>query len=277
MAKALHEKYIGSAVMKIGLAQTDIIWENKEKNIEKAESIIIEATEKKLDFILFPEMSLTGFSMKIERISEYKEQLNTIKVFKDIANKYSIAVGVGYVQKTDDRALNKYAVIDKNGVVISDYTKIHPFSYGEENMYYRGGKSLEYCNIESSQNITISTFICYDLRFPEIFQIASKKAQLIIVAANWPSSREDHWYTLLKARSIENQCYIAGINRAGEGNGIRYSGASVVFDPYGNQISEDIAGEGLITAEIYRETVDSCREEFRLKADRREALYYYLK
>ena len=123
------------------------------------------------------------------------------------------------------------------------------------------------------RSITITPFICYDLRFPEIFQIASKKSDLICVAANWPKEREKHWITLLTARAIENQCYIAGINRIGSGDGIDYSGCSMIIDPEGNILNNINNDEGIIISDIYEDKVKDIRRKFTLKRDRRESLY----
>ncbi|MCI6191042.1 MAG: carbon-nitrogen family hydrolase, partial [Clostridium sp.] len=120
---------------------------------------------------------------------------------------------------------------------------------------------------------SITPFICYDLRFPEIFQIASKKSEIIIVIASWPKEREEHWVTLLKARAIENQCFIIGVNRVGEGDGLEYSGASLIFDPLGNSLNEKINKEELIIKDINLSSIKEVREKINIKRDRREKLY----
>ncbi len=259
--------------MKLGLAQLDIIWENKEENIVKAEKMIQSAAESNLQCLLFPEMSLTGFSMNINGIGENAGKSSTIEIFSRFCTKYDIILGVGYVEKGNPKSYNKYAIINNKGEIIANYAKIHPFSFGEESFYYTGGESIEYCRIE---NIMTTPFICYDLRFPEIFQIASKHSYLITVASNWPIERREHWITLLKARAIENQCYIAGVNRIGQGNGLCYGGDSVIIDPYGVIVSELVEGEGIATAEIDISLVENYRKNFRLKEDRKLELYKHL-
>lgn len=294
--------------MKIALAQTDIMWEDKKANLDIAETFIKRAAEEKVKLILFPEMSLTGFTMNIEFLGEYYDKNryaqdsssdsknstnsiyetssknmnndknhwnfnNTLEAIKQLSVKYSINIGIGYIKKEleDSKGKNKYAVISELGEVISNYTKIHPFTFGTESKYYCGGDKISYFNID---DFKLSTFICYDLRFPEIFQIASKEAELITVAANWPKARINHWVTLLKARAIENQCYIAGVNRVGHGDGIEYNGNSLIIDPLGNVIGNCLEGvEGLIIAELDVDLVHNLRKDFPLKKDRREALY----
>lgn len=259
--------------MIIGLAQMDIIWENKEENLIKAEQMIKDAVKEQIVFLLFPEMSLTGFSMNTNVIGEEREKSETLKRFSEFGKKYEIALGVGYVERSEDKAKNRYAIIHRNGEILLDYAKIHPFSYGEESIHYQGGDVISYATIEK---IKTSSLICYDLRFPEIFQIASRKAQLITVAANWPKERREHWITLLKARAIENQCYIAGVNRIGIGNGIEYSGDSMIISPYGEILSNITDREGIVSAQIDSSIVIDYQEKFSLKDDRKEALYQKL-
>lgn len=274
--------------MKIALAETNIVWEEKEKNKKDCIQWIKEATKQKASLLLFPEMTLTGFSMNINTISENKGDFNTIGFFIEEAKKNHISIGFGMVISDGNQSYNKYYIVNESGSIIFDYSKIHPFSFGEESRYYKSGDRLDYCSID---DIQISGVICYDLRFPELFQKASKNSHFIVVPANWPASRKDHWITLLKARAIENQCYIAGVNRIGEGNGIDYSGDSVVINPYGECVSvliksykessfkEDRNNKtngpmgNLYIAEIDREVVKEYRRIFTVKADRKEELY----
>lgn len=259
--------------MKIGLAQMDMVWENKEKNLIIAENFIQDAVKKKIDYLLFPEMSLTGFSMNVNKIGEQSEKQTTLSHFSTFSKQYKIFLGIGYVENGNEKSKNHFAVLNPLGEIIADYVKIHPFSYGDEGNYYTGGRKIEYCNI---QDIITAPFICYDLRFPEIFQIASKTAHLITVAANWPKERKEHWLTLLKARAIENQCYIAGVNRIGYGNGIQYIGDSIILNPYGEIISSAIEKECIVSAQIDKSIVLKYRADFKLKEDRKEVLYQQL-
>ena len=253
--------------MRLALAQLDITWEDKTENRETALQFIKQAATEKVDMILFPEMALTGFSMNTSLIGELNDE--TKEFFKEMSSKFNISIGFGYVEGTSN-SKNKYSVVSPSGSELVNYTKIHPFSYGEETQFYQSGKVVEFFN---AFGFTITPFICYDLRFPEIFQIASKTATLITVAANWPLERREHWITLLKSRAIENQCYIAGINRVGEGNELNYSGDSMIIDPLGNILSSLYMEDGLIVADIFQEEVTQIRETFRLKEDRKEELY----
>lgn len=254
--------------MIIGLVQMDIAWEEPSENKDKCQYFINLAAQNKVELILFPEMVLTGFTTNIDKLILSEEEI--INWFKDKAIENNINIGFGYGIKEGTKGINKFAIVSKEGALLVNYIKIHPFSYGGEHEKYHKGEKICSCNIESTK---ITPFICYDLRFPEIFQIASKTSKFITVAASWPRSRQDHWLTLLKARAIENQCFIAGINRVGIGDGIEYGGASVIINPLGEILNEVSSTERLIIEEIDFNLVNELRDSFSLKEDRREELY----
>lgn len=254
--------------MIIGIAQIDIIWEKSYENIKKIEDFIYRASKGNVDLILFPEMALTGFTMDINKISQ--SEIEIINWMEETAMKNNINIGIGFAAKIDEKGVNRYAIISKKGQLLVKYTKLHPFSPGGENLKYYKGEDILSCRINEFK---ITPFICYDLRFPEIFQIASKESQLITVASNWPKSRKDHWKTLLIARAIENQCYVVGINRVGMGDEIEYEGSSMVVDPSGNIMNEISHEEKLIIVEMNSDSVKKVREAFNVKNDRREEIY----
>lgn len=260
--------------MKIGLVQDNILWENKQFNLNSSKEYFIRAKNINVDLLLFPELSFTGFTMNTKRFQESDSY--TIHYMTNLCKTYGINAGIGYIQQCDntEKAKNNYVIISKSGDILCTYTKIHPFSFSTEDKYYTSGNEIVSCNIN---NITISPFICYDLRFPEIFQIASKTASLITVAANWPRARATQWISLLKARAIENQCYIAGVNRVGIGNNISYSGNSMIINPLGEVIAYGEDGvDDIIVGEVSEEVVNDIRNKFKFKQDRKEELYYEL-
>lgn len=260
--------------IKVALAQIDILWEEKEENKKKCKSFIKDASEQNVDLIIFPEMTLTGFSMEIDKIAEDKEKSDSILFFSEMAQKYNICIGFGMAVQYYDKAINKFYIVDKNGEIIFNYSKIHPFSFGEEDKYFCSGDVISSCCIG---NVNISGFICYDLRFPEIFQAASEKNSVIIVIANWDEKRRSHWNTLLKARAVENQCYIIGVNRVGKDKNSVYCGNSAVINPNGDLITNIYSDERLIITEIDIDLVNSYRKSFNLKLDRKKEVYskYY--
>lgn len=253
--------------MKIALAQSKIIWEDKGKNTANAVEYIMRAKSAEAEAVFFPEMSLTGFSMNIKVTAEKDEY--TVRSFRELAARYHMAIGIGWTKRVGESAENHYTVIDSEGTVLSDYVKIHPFSYAGEDQFFIPGNKITNFNLG---NYIWSNFICYDLRFPELFQIASRRAEVILVPANWPKKREDHWKSLLTARAIENQCYILAINCVGLVNGIEYNGGSCGISPDGRILDVLEGKEGIIFIELL-EDVKELRKIFPVKQDRRWNLY----
>lgn len=260
--------------MRIGLAQINIIWENKEQNINKLRHCL-ESCNTVCDIVFFPEMSLTGFSMNTEYTAEADSQ--TVHICERLAREYGVAIGIGWVKQGGSKCENHYSIVTAEGREALDYTKLHPFSYSGEDRYFRGGDTLSACRIG---DMKLGAVICYDLRFPEIFQTLSDKVDFIAVPACWPEKRRKHWLTLLEARAIENQCYIAGINCCGMINDTYYSGDSCLFGPDGQPVQTtdvidlDVGceGEKLFIYNI-ENNVTSVREIFPVKTDRRNELY----
>lgn len=280
--------------MKIAVCQFQILFEQKQKNYVRAEKYVREAAGKEADIILFPEMSFTGFSMNTELTGETGHGLETVRLISELAKQMGIAVGFGWVKrrfkenilnenmlKSDtmkpdiiekDRTAqseNHYTIIDQYGEILNDYVKIHPFSYSGEDIYFSAGDKAETFFYEG---ICFGTSICYDLRFPELYQELSKKAHMILVPANWPDTRSVHWKTLLRARAIENQVYIIGINCYGTQGHQYYSGGSSVINPNGEILLEINDTEDMQIIDI-TDDVDEYREKFPVKKDRRNSLY----
>ncbi|MEE0264067.1 MAG: carbon-nitrogen family hydrolase [Acutalibacteraceae bacterium] len=255
--------------MKIALFQMNIAWEDKEANFKKLETAVSKVIEQGVRALFLPEMSFTGFSMNISLTAE--SDYYTVKKVSDICKKYKLAIGFGWVEKYGDKAKNCYTVLDENGSELSTYTKIHPFSYASEDDYFvKGDKTVRF-NIESTE---LSCVICYDLRFPELFQAISKNENIsaIVVPANWPAKRAEHWHTLLKARAIENQVYIIGVNCTGDIDKIKYTGGSCVINPNGEveAIADD--SEVLLYATLDYD-IKALRDSFPVKKDRQTGLY----
>lgn len=254
--------------MKLAVTQMDIVWENKEANKSICRRMAKEAAENKADLIVFPEMTLTGFTMNTAYAGETRMNGGeTVEYFKELSLEYGIDIIFGMVYRAD-LAYN-LSVFIEGGLLKSSYKKIHPFSYGDESKYYGRGNEINFTDYKGE---SLSMFVCYDLRFPEIFQMASGKSKIITVIANWPEARKEHWDTLLRARAIENQSFVIGVNRAGNGGGLKYAKTSAVYSPYGEKLTEN-ADREILYADINVSQADKYREEFPLKRDRRENLY----
>lgn len=256
--------------MKISLVSLNQVWQNKEKNLQKITKIIKYASQNKVDLIVFPEMTLTGFSNDINLLGEDEKNSFTIKSFSNLAKKYNIAIIFGMISSQGNKGLNRSLMIDKNGRIIGNYTKIHPFSFANEDKFFISGKDL--CIIDFHK-FKIGLTICYDLRFPELYSALGKNCHIIFNIANWPKKRIDHWQTLLKARAIENQIFIAGVNRVGvDGNNLQYQESSYLFDPYGNKIKQKInLSQKIFDLKI--EEIDLIRKNFNTIKDKKYDLY----
>ena len=256
--------------MKISLVSLNQIWQNKEKNLQKITKIIKYAWQNKVDLIAFPEMTLTGFSNDVSLLSENERDSFSIKSFSNLAKNYNIAIIFGMISSHGNKGLNRSLMIDKNGKIIGNYTKIHPFSFANEDKFFISGEDL--CIIDFHE-FKIGLTICYDLRFPELYSALGKNCHIIFNIANWPKKRIDHWQTLLKSRAIENQIFIAGVNRKGvDGNNLQYQESSYCFDPSGKKINKKLSFSQKIF-EINFEDIENYKKNFNSVKDRKNILY----
>ena len=150
------------------------------------------------------------------------------------------------------------------------YTKIHPFSFAREHEHYAPGDRVCTWTVEG---VRITPFICYDLRFPEPFRLAADDTDVYVVIANWPERRRAHWQALLRARAIENLAYVVGVNRVGEGGGLRYAGDSAAHSPWGETLVSAAEHEAVLVVEVDPAVVASAREGFPVLGDRRPDAY----
>ncbi len=223
--------------LKITTIQTNLFWEDKDKNISNLEQKIKTVNED-TDIIILPEMFSTGFSMLPEQFAE-KMSGKTVEWMKQMAYSKSVLLIGSVIIEEDKKYFNRLLALYPNGN-IKYYDKRHLFTPGgEHKKYSRGNRAV----IIEYKGWRINPLICYDLRFP-VWSRSKKNYDVQIYIANWPQKRHNHWTTLLQARSIENQAYVVGVNRIGtDGNGYEHSGDTAVFDPWGEKISTTKANE----------------------------------
>lgn len=243
--------------MKIALVQYKPIWEDKISNQNKIEKLL--KVQEKFDLIILPELSLTGFTMNTEKLSE-KLNGETFQFYSALCKKHKCDLIGGVIEDDSRKYFNTLLHIDSNGKIISKYRKIHPFSYSDEHKFYDKGNSPVVTKIVEFK---IGLSICYDLRFPELFRFYGKeRVDIIVNIANWPDTRIEHWRTLLKARAIENQCYVAAVNRVGDDPKLHYNGFSSVFDPMGQELITNENEERILIADIDKQKVEDVRKKF---------------
>jgi predicted amidohydrolase len=202
----------------------EIAWGNAAVNMQHAEQMM--ESQKDVDLFVLPEMFTSGFCMNPNKIADRKGDV--LNWMKKMSQKHNAAIAGSVAIVDDEHYFNRFYFVHPNGDYDA-YDKRHLFSFaGEDKCYTPGDKRT----IVVYKGWRILLQVCYDLRFP-VWSRNHKEYDLMIYVANWPESRIEAWKTLLKARAIENQCYVIGVNRVGEDPKVKYSGCSRVIDAYG--------------------------------------------
>ena len=243
--------------LKVTLVQANQIWEDKSANFSNYLRLI-ESINEPTDLVVFPEMYDTGFSMNVELTEDWNSN-NSLSFLIELAVEKQFAIYTSLMVKDNNHFYNRGVFVYPSGE-ISFYDKRKSFGLGGEDKFYTAGETETIVNYKDWK---INLQICYDLRFPEIarnYEIDGKpKYDLLLYVANWPAKRVEHWKTLLKARAIENQSFVIGVNRIGEdANGLSYSGDSSCFDPLGNSQCQ-IINESVFTTCLSELTLNSTR------------------
>jgi omega-amidase len=248
--------------------QFDIAWEDKPANFEKVRGLLAQATPPRDSLIVLPEMFATGFSMNADKILEPYDG-PTERFLASAAKEFGIClIGGAAMRGRDGRARNQALAFSPEGELIAVYAKRHPFTPGGEADHYTAGEGPA---VFRWGDCHVSPFVCYDLRFPEIFRevAATHQPELFAVIANWPEKRIHHWVRLLQARAIENQAYVVGVNRVGSDPFYAYPGRSLIIDPQGEIMADAGNREGFIRAELDLATLRKYREGLPFLADLR--------
>ena len=247
--------------LKIAIVQTTLIWEDSNANLA-AFNAQLENIESDVDVIVLPEMFTTGFSMNTE-IAETIDG-EAVQWMKEKSKALNAVVVGSLMMQENQHNFNRLIWMFPNGD-FQQYDKRHLFRMMNEHKKFTAGDErivVEY------KGFKICPLICYDLRFP-VWSRNTAQFDCMIYVANWPSARRNAWSTLLLARAIENQCYVVGVNRVGkDGNGIPFSGDSVVIDPKGNPIvSCEENKKEILVAEIGKFSLDKFRASFPVADD----------
>jgi len=253
--------------MKIYCCQLDIRWEEKKANFAKVRSMLAAERLEKDALVLLPEMFATGFSMNVAAIAE-KEQAVTENFLSETARQFGVFLMGGVVTEgKGGRGRNEAVLFSPEGKLAARYCKLQPFTPGGEAQNYMAGEEIV---VVPWQGFSLAAFVCYDLRFPEVFRAAVRRgADLMTVIASWPMARIQHWVTLLQARAIENQAYVAGVNRCGKDPKLAYTGRSMIVNPRGEIIAQAADAECVISANVELEEVTSYRTELPFLKDMR--------
>ncbi len=255
-------------VFRVALTQMRTVWESPAANEALCARLARQAKDAGAHLCLFPEFTLTGFTPRPQDFADTTDAPAQRAFFRSLSQELDLDLIAGISQASATLPQNRL-IWTHHGEVVLDYAKIHSYTFGGETHAYSRGERIFASRVGG---LSLGAFICYDLRFPEIFQVAARVADAIVVIGNWPGDRLENWFTLLRARALETQCFILGVNRAGEGGGIAYAPSSVVFGPDGRRLTA-ASDDDLLFCDIDPRLVRQVRTAFPLRDDRREDLY----
>ncbi len=254
--------------MRVAAIQHDIDWEDGAATRKRLRPMIATAALGGARPIAVTEMFATGFSMRPERIAEDEGGPNE-QFLIDQAREHGAWLVGSIAQYGPDRRARNVAVLAAPDGTVHRYAKIHPFTFAGEHEQYAAGTRFVTVDVEG---LRVSLFICYDLRFADEFWSVARDTDLYVVPANWPEPRREHWRALLRARAIENQAYVLGVNRvggAGRNKDLNHTGDSAIIDPMGYVLAEAAIGETVLLADVTPERVSEVRTQFQFLPDRR--------
>lgn len=253
--------------MRAHLLQYDIAWEAPEENFECVRAMAAQAGIEQGDLVVLPEMFATGFSLNVETTADDDGAQSGF--LRELAMETGATVLGGVTARGETKARNRALVFGGDGAELARYDKVHPFSFGREHEVFEGGDDVA---LFEWGGLRVCPLVCYDLRFPELFRAGlDAGAEAFVVMANWPAARHEHWLTLLRARAIENQAVVLGVNRCGEDPFLSYKGGSLALDAEGATLAAAAGGAEVLSVEVDPAAVRGWRMEFPAWRDRRWA------
>jgi omega-amidase len=260
------------AKLPITLAQIQIAAGDVRKNYATLERIAAEAAACKSRMIVLPELWSTGYVL--DNAKEHASELNKgmFAQLSNLATQHKLCITGSILEKRGVEVANGMPFFAPNGRMMGIYRKIHLFRMMEEDKYLAAGASPLVLDLPWG----VTGFaICYDLRFPELFRkyALEEKAKLVVISAEWPAARIEHWRALMVARAIENQCFMVAVNAAGETAGTVYGGHSMIVDPWGKIIVEAGDDPQTLTVDIELDIVDEVRQKLPALDDVRFDVY----
>lgn len=246
--------------------QSDTIWEDRDDNLAALRPQVERAAAAGARLVVMPEMFSTGFSMNTDVVAEPVGGPSS-DFLSEVARANDCWVGGSIPERADgeDRPTNTFVLASPDGDQ-SRYRKIHPFTYADEHHHYAPGDEFVTADVDG---VRCTLFVCYDLRFADEFWRTGPDTDCFLIPANWPAPRREHWITLLRARAIENQCYVVGVNRVGEGDGLHYTGDSMIVDPLGQVLASAAHVPTTIHATVDAARVREVRANLPFLQDRR--------
>jgi omega-amidase len=258
--------------MRIALAQFDVKSGKTEANLTTASEYVARAAHGGAKLVVLPELWSSGYDL--ERCQEHARlsQETVLPALAKLARRHHLFIlGSLLIANHRHEVYNSSVLLGPGTGPTRIYRKIHLFGPMRENQFLTPGRSAPVFRMRLG---ALALAICYDLRFPELFRkYALKGAQLVILCAQWPEVRLEHWRTLVRARAIENQFFVVACNRIGTSQGTRFGGHSMIVDPWGDVVREGPGKAALITADIDFQAVDESRTRIPSLNDRQPAAY----
>jgi predicted amidohydrolase len=252
--------------MRIAAVQHDIVWEDRDANFERLAPQVGRAVGAGAELVLLTETFSTGFSMT-PGIGE-AEGGPSARFLAGQAAEHGVwmAGTCPEIAPGEELPYNSFVLAGPDGTM-HRYRKLHPFTHAGEHERFRAGEKPVTVEVGG---LRITPFVCYDLRFADVFWKAAPETDVYLVPANWPSPRRQHWQTLLQARAIENQAYVVGCNRVGTaGDGTEHAGDSRIVSPMGELLATASAVETFVLADVDPAEVAATRDRLRFLPDRR--------
>jgi omega-amidase len=236
------------------------VWEDKAANQQQIREMLHEAAPEPGSLVVLPELSLVGFTMRRDEVSESADGA-TRHFYAELSRQHKVTlVGGASWWGADGLGRNMALVLGPDGELQATYCKQHPFSFAGETNHYESGR--EFATFEWG-GARCAPLVCYDLRFPETFRhLVAEGVELFVVIANWPTPRVHHWEILLQARAVENQAYVLGVNRCGSDPNVPYPGSTRLIDPQGAVVSCLDDRCGCLRAELDLPALRAYRERF---------------
>jgi len=253
------------------LIQWRIIPGNVEGNLDRAEELIGSASPGKGDLVLLPELFPSGFYYTdLGKVADRYEDV--VRWMGVIGARYEVAVAGSVPTQRPEGVANTMVLVDKVGEVVASYDKVHLFFVADEDLHFTPGKRTEVVHWEG---LDVGLAICFDLRFPEMTRkLCDDGARIVLVSAQWPRVRVDHFRDFTRVRAMENQVYIASCNSCGDdGKGLVLGGGSTVVGPSGEVKGVLGDEEGVLTVNIDLDEVERIRESFPVLTVRQKDIF----
>lgn len=254
----------------VGIVQFDVVEGDVETNLTRAFQGLMKLSEAGCHLAVLPEMWSCGFDNG-NLTSQAAETPGIIERLRIFAARERMVVAGSLPELVDGSVVNTLCVIDSDGEIKGRYRKLHLFTpTGEDNHFVAGGETV----VADTSVGRLGLMICYDLRFPELARgLALDGAEIFVVPAQWPAARLTHWEALLKARAIENQCFVVGVNRVGRSGTLVYNGGSQVVSPLGEVQAHAGGADGEVVTAMEAEVMTAFREHVPCLEERRPMCY----